>query len=287
MFAAAIPALGSLAGSIISTIASSDAADDMKQRMLQALGLTKEYYQQGREALAPFQGSGVAALPRLQEALSQMEDPAGFINRIQEQYKESPGAKFQLQQGLEAAQQGAEAGGTLGSGAQQKALTRFGEGVASQDEGKYLGDVLGLTQERLGGLESEIGTGLSAGGQQANLAANMGQNMANLLGQTGQIEAAGDVARGEGGEDIVQILTNALGNRAAAGGTSSPDFGNILNSMQAFRNQPISIGSGYQPLQTSAGQDENLNMLRQIFTRLSQGGNFNSGFAGNTPFQII
>ena len=95
-----------------------------------------------------------------------MADPGAWVNKAMAGYQQSPWAKFQMQQGEQAAQQGAVAGGPAG-GAEQKALERYGQGVSSKDQQQYYNNMMGAYQDYLGGEKGLAGQGLQAQGEYA------------------------------------------------------------------------------------------------------------------------
>jgi hypothetical protein len=207
--------------------------EDIERGAGQSQDLIRQFLQQGLGFLDPFQKAGVGALGQFQQELGARQDPTAFLNRIMGQFQESPGAKFQQQQGLEAAKSAAQAAGTLGSGAQQRALTQFGQGVSSQDMQQYLQNVLGIGQQRMGGLQSLIGGGQQAAGQEAGLTEQAGSQLAQLqqlmsMAQAGESEAgAGGLARllGFGGRGL---LGRELGGAGKFGKGIGTGIGTLL-----------------------------------------------------------
>lgn len=152
--------------------------------------------QQFGGTLAPFQQAGVSALSEFQNAIQpQIKDPVGFINNIASQFQESPGAQFQTQQGIAAANQGGVTSGALGSGAQAKALAQFAQGITSQGQQQFLQNVLGQRQQGLQGLQGLIGTGLSADQLQSQFLQALAAQQAQIGAAKGGIsEARGNLA---------------------------------------------------------------------------------------------
>lgn len=141
--------------------------------------------------LAPFQQAGIGALGEFQQAIQpQIKDPVGFINNIASQFQESPGAKFQTQQGIEAARQGGVTSGQLGSGAEQKALAQFAQGITSQGQQQFLQNVLGQRQQGLQGLQGLIGSGLSADQIQSRYLQAVAEQQAQIGAAKGALAAA-------------------------------------------------------------------------------------------------
>ncbi len=134
------------------------AAEDQEIAMDKARATTNEYYRQARQDIEPQtriggsyledlgQGvrSGQFAVQPYQAYQSQEQQPGaptsaqygnqpGAYQAPEFNYQASPGYQFQLQQGNQAVQANAAAGGGYLSGATQKALAKYGVGLAAQD----------------------------------------------------------------------------------------------------------------------------------------------------------
>ncbi len=106
----------------------------------------------------------------------------------------SPGYQFRLDEGTRAIDRSAAARGMLLSGAQNKALTRYGQGVASEEFNNYgnaLRNIAGLGQV------ANQTTASAAGNYAANAGnALMNQGMARASGYMGMANTIGSVANG-------------------------------------------------------------------------------------------
>lgn len=115
-------------------------------------------------------------------------------------YKNSTGYQFRLNQGLDAVNSGYAGAGTLKSGAAMQAINDYASGMASQEFGNYL-NALG-NQQALGfsAASAQAGVGqnyannigniaMQNGANQANAALASSQNWANTLGSVGSIGA--------------------------------------------------------------------------------------------------
>src|SRR3990167_2898892 len=122
-------------------------------------------YRQQREDFAPWRETGVRALGELERRVT--AGPG--------EYTQSPDYRFLMEQGTEALNRNAAAAHTLDSGAHEKALLSFGQGLASTDYDKYLAR---WNQYQLAPLQSLAGLGLTATGQTAQLGANVASNIA-------------------------------------------------------------------------------------------------------------
>lgn len=122
----------------------------------------------------------------------------------------SPGYGFRFKEGLRAVDAGAASKGILRSGATLKAETDFGQGLASQEFGNYIGT-----------LNKLAGFGQNATGQQANLLSQQGTNT-NAAASNDQ-GAATNLASIYGAEGAAtnQAIQKGISNALAAYGTYS------------------------------------------------------------------
>lgn len=126
--AAGVAALG--AAKAISSRKAADRAARAQQAAAQrAADVQLEMYKTTRKDLKPYREEGASALERYSDIVLR-----GNIKKFQE----SPGYQFRLQEGIKALERGAAARGGLLGGRQTKALTEFGQGLASQEYGNYL-----------------------------------------------------------------------------------------------------------------------------------------------------
>jgi hypothetical protein len=170
--------IGLAAGSAIyGANANSNAAQTQTNALQQAAGLQsaqadraqnflEQTYNQGRADQAPYRQAGVNALATL---APQVTGP----------FQQTPGYQFAFDQGVQALDRSAASRGMLQSGAQQKALTRYGQGVANQEYGNYLQRLQALS----GTGQTATAQGAAAGQQYGQSAAGVAQNLGTTLGQ--------------------------------------------------------------------------------------------------------
>ena len=180
------------------------AADLQLQAQREALALQERMYREGVARQEPWLQAGQNALARLQGQTNAM--PEAFQYRP-EQLTTDPGYGFRFSEGLKALERSAAARGGLLSGGTGKALTRYGQEMASQEYGnaynRALTEYNSLRQReaegynRLAGIAGVGGTTaqqLSAAGQQygqqtGNLLTNTAANLGNLASQSGSAAA--------------------------------------------------------------------------------------------------
>ncbi len=106
-------------------------------------------------------------------------------------FARSPDYQFALQQGEQAVQQSAAAKGGLLSGGTEKDLTTFGQGLASQQFGNYVGRLQQLSQMGQGAAGSIASADVSTGAGEANIYQNTGQGVATTQLAQGDASARG------------------------------------------------------------------------------------------------
>jgi hypothetical protein len=194
--AIAIPALISAGAAIYGAVKGSESADKQAKAARDAAEAQMEMFYKNREDLSPWRYAGANALAELQSRLA--AGPG--------EYTKSPGYDWRLGQGIQALDRSAAARGMLKSGAQTKAITRFGQDYATNDYRNWLAD----WYNSLTPYQSMAGQGLTIAGTIANL----GQNAASNQGSN-NILAANYGAQGKqalvGGAYNVANIVNQTG----------------------------------------------------------------------------
>jgi hypothetical protein len=159
-----------------------------------AAQMQQEEATRARAALSPWVAAGGGAIGKVTNLLGLGTlktnggnfntyglDPAGAKETQQQalaDFETSPGYQFRMDEGSKALDRSAASRGLLRSGAQQKAITAFGQGIASEEYGNYMDNLLAVS---------------GLGGQ----AASSGNNTAaNLTGNAADNIFRGGVARG-------------------------------------------------------------------------------------------
>ena len=144
-------------------------------------GYTQAQYGENKgEWIATGQQYKQYALPAKPAAPVQPTTPAQTEQDRYGGFYASPGYQFRLDEGGRALDRSAAARGMLLSGAQNKALTRYGQGVASSEFNQYAN-----------ALRNIAGLGQVANSEVANAASNYGANAGNALMQQGMARASG------------------------------------------------------------------------------------------------
>ncbi len=165
-----------------------------------------DYLKQGTAYTQPYREGGERA-EKMYESSMGLGDQSLATNA----FKASPGYQFALEQGLGGVSSNTAAKGLAGSGAQAKALTRYGQSMADQEYGNWQNKLSGLAN--LGAsLSSEAGQQTIGAGQNlAGLEQWGGGAMANIYGQEGQ--SAAEAYLKDNQSDLPMIM-NALGTAA-------------------------------------------------------------------------
>lgn len=159
-------------------------ADAIKQATKKAIAFEKE----GRDTAV----AGLQPGANYQPIQGRLYDLAGLNGGQAQQnafgqFQESPEIAFQRQQGEEAAQRGAAAGGHLASGRTLADLSKFGQGLASQSYGDYYNRLRDLYGSALGTAGNIAGIRSGSGSNLANLAMSGGQQYAQARGAQGGV----------------------------------------------------------------------------------------------------
>ena len=201
--------------------AANTAANTERELAEQTREDNQKYYDLGKEdvnsnfglatgALSPYTNQGVAATNRM-SALSGLNGP----EQQQSALASDPGYQFRMSQGVSALDRSAAARGMLQSGAQSKALTQYGQGLASGE--------LNNAFQRVGAVQ---GNAQQASGALASLYQNQGTTLANLSSRQASQNQA-----------LNQNTSNALGNYATNAGNAQA---------QGYQNMGSAINGGLQ-----------------------------------------
>ena len=202
-------------------------ADAQREANEKNIEFQREIFEQQREDSAPWREIGTEALSQLQQGVERGEfDPGSFSFNFQK----SPGYDFRKQEGIDAMDASAASRGRLQSGAQQRALTRYGQNVASQEYGNAFNRQAQTYQMNAGRQGDNFNrlASLAQVGQTANNRTQAARsNMASQVGQS----------------------TRATGNAIAQGAMRS---GNAM--AQSTRQAGQARASAYQGMAQSANQ---------------------------------
>lgn len=231
MFEFIIPAVASLLGARMTSGAAKEAAQTSASAADRAADVQRQMFERQVELQEPFRQAGLTAQNRLLDllGLSGRTGAAGYGQFGQapsmENFLASPAYRFRLGEGVKALERGAAARGGLMSGAAGKALTRYGQELATTGYGDYLGQLERERNYLLNPLQSILGAGQTATGQQAGYAGQYGANVGNLMMGAGETAANALLSRGgtygRAFGDIGQLYGRLYG-RPSYGGYQAP-----------------------------------------------------------------
>jgi len=194
-----ISAILGVAGAAISAGAANKAAKTQERAAEDQI----EYAEDTRDLILARYQPAYEQLEPATNALSYLagvgERPEGFTD-----FTGTPGYEFRRNEGIEAVDRSAASRGNLFSGATLKDQERFGQGIASQEFGNYLGQLTNLMQ---------AGTG--AAGGQATALSNTNQSVNQALGNIGNAGAAGAIAQGNAFSGLMGNLAGSWGYQQA------------------------------------------------------------------------
>lgn len=195
---ALIPIGAALVGGYVASRGAKSAADTSAAASDRAGQIQADQYAQTRADQAQYRDAGYTSLAQLASGTA----AGGEFNKpfSMADYTADPGYQFRVQQGEQAINRAAIAGGSRYSGATLKALTEYGSGQASQE----FGNAYNRWQSDLTGRYNRIAS-----------VAGIGQTATNQTQAAGQVAATGQA----------QTTQNA-GNARASGYTG---VGNAIN----------------------------------------------------------
>lgn len=187
--------------------------NELNQGLQQTTGL----YDTANQYFQPFQEGGQQGFQTYLGSLGL----GGEDGRQQavDAFQAGPGYQFAMDQGTQAANRAASAGGMLNSGNQLMALTRFGQGLANQEYGNWQNRLAGLGEMgmqasgQMAGNRMRLGDiGMGVAQQRAGIQGNAEQQIgaaragAQMAGQTAAQNRLGAVMGG------VKTLAGLAGN---------------------------------------------------------------------------
>ncbi len=176
---------------------------------------------------------GISSAPEAVQAYSSGKvSPTGDFTM--NDFQADPGYQFRLDEGQKALERSAAARGGLMSGATMKALTRYSQGVASDEFQNAYNRFNNDRTNRFNRLASLAGTGQTANNQLAQA----GQNYANQVSANnaamGNAQAASSIASGNAVNNAIgtgmntwmqyQMMNRAFPQASSSGGSSSAGF---------------------------------------------------------------
>ncbi len=186
-----------VSSAVIGGYSANKAAKEQSRSAAEATAAQERMFNRQVELQEPFRQVGVNALPDLVAA--SRYDPFTM-----DKFQQDPGYAFRMKEGLRALENTAAARGGLLSGNAMRGLTRYGQGLASEEFGNAFNRYQAERAARLNPLQSLAGMGQTTAVNVAGQAGQFGQAMgANIIG-------AGN-ARASGYMGTANAISNALG----------------------------------------------------------------------------
>lgn len=208
----------------------SKAAKTSAQASDRATQITWDMYNQSRNDLSPYRQTGVDALGQMAKLYgipqygSDGKQVAGSSQADYSGFTDSPDYKFAFDEGSRAVNAGLSARGLGNSGRAMKELTRYGQGMASQQLGNYVNRLAAMA-----------GVGQTATNQTGALGASAAQSAGQTTQAAGDARASGYMARANQNNKLYGTIMDAAGGPAwggmsgnafaAAGGSESAGTG--------------------------------------------------------------
>jgi hypothetical protein len=185
--------------------------------------LQRELAEQQREDFAPWRDVGEQALNQMWAGVQSGEFLPEKFDPSQIDLEQDPGYKFRMDQGVEALDKSAAARGHLLSGAQQKALTEYGQDMGSQEYAnayaRYADQYAKEADRRARKyniLSSISGQGQASAAQQAGATSQLAQSEGNILSNLGRAQNISQqnigAARASGYQGMAQSANQAAQN---------------------------------------------------------------------------
>lgn len=185
----------SLISGFLGSNAATQAADTEAKAIKYGIDMQAKIAEQARADALPWMQAGRGALEQLVGELGM--GPANF----QSKFDKTPGYDFRMQEGQKAVVNNLNALGMKNSGAALKQLTRYGQGLASDEYGTYMNRLSGLS-----------GTGQTQVNNTNAMMAQSGANQARGFADIGATRASGIVGGSNAWTNSLSNFSNNMGS---------------------------------------------------------------------------
>lgn len=185
-------------GSFLGTNKSGEAIAAQQAAAGEAARIQKEMYEQSRADLQPWREAGG-------RALGKMEDADYMRDFTAADFQADPGYQFRMSEGMKALERSAAAKGGLMGGANLKAISRFGQDLASQEYGNAYNRFNADRDRRFGRLSNLSGMGQQSAAQTANNAMQYGNAAAENSIGLGNSIASAKLAQGNQNAEMLKM----------------------------------------------------------------------------------
>ena len=177
----------------------------------QNLEFQREMAEQQRADFAPWRDTGQQAMDRIWAGVQSGQFEVGDIDVTKD-----PGYQFRMDEGVKALDKSAAARGRLLSGAQQKGVTEYAQGVASQEYANAYAREADKLARRYNILSNLSGGGQASAAGQAQTTGQLAQTSGNIMANTGRAMNVGmqqaGTARAGAYTDTAQSINQAAQN---------------------------------------------------------------------------
>tara|TARA_R110000744_G_scaffold56386_3_gene118962 strand:- start:1122 stop:1835 length:714 start_codon:yes stop_codon:yes gene_type:complete len=175
------------------------------------LAFQREMADEQRADFQPWRDAGQRALASIEQGIESGAFEVGKIN-----LEDDPGYRVRMQEGIDALDASASARGRLLSGAQDKAITRFGQEQGSKEYANAYARELQQKQQKYNILSNISQGGQSSAAGQAQASGQLASSGGNIMANTGRSQNimnqnAGN-ARASGYQDQAQVVNQAAQN---------------------------------------------------------------------------
>jgi hypothetical protein len=175
-----LPLIGSIAGGLLGGWGEMQGMKEIARSNRYAADITRQNFQDTRDLLMPSVSAGDTARGYTLGALGL---PGGVsYDEALRAFRTSPGYDFRLGQGQNAVMSSAAAGGNLYSGKTLRDLARFGQGLAGEEFGNWMGGLSGLAGGGMRATGALVDAGMGTSRTLADLALGGGQARASSYG---------------------------------------------------------------------------------------------------------
>lgn len=178
-------------GAAIASNSASSAADKQQEAAAAASAVSERQYQQARTDAEPWRQTGVAALDRINQNMGDFTKDFTAAD-----FQADPGYAFRLAEGQKALERSAGARGGSSGGATVKALTKYGQGVASEEYGNAYNRFNADRDRRFNRLAALSGIGQTANAQVTQSGTNYANQVSENTIGAGNAGAAASIATG-------------------------------------------------------------------------------------------
>lgn len=189
--------------------AAGQASDAQVQANRENIEFQKEIFEQQREDNAPWREIGAESLIQLRAGINSGEfDMSNF------QFKADPSYQFRRQEGINALDASASARGRLQSGAQARAVARYGSELASQEYVNAFNRERTILNDRFNRLATLSNVGQVANNADQNARSNMASNVSASTTATGNALAQGAINKGNARASAYQGIGQSINQGA-------------------------------------------------------------------------